>query len=521
MQPDVARWCRGRVGGSPLLLLAPHGGRRDPSRPRPRGRRLRVNDLHTAELAAALAERLDASLVANVGLDRNDLDLNRLSEVQRRAPWFLEQVEELLGLILARHPRAEVLVVHGWNVVQPRCDVGVGHALADERDGAAVGEALTVSVPYLSGRLGSFRRRCARDRIEVTYGDRYAARSPNNLLQVFRRARGAARGRLASWLDAGRVEAVQLELGVPLRWPGKFRDAFLDAATEVFGSAHAGDVTCASNAGEGASPLSRRALQAYDPRAGIGVVAGVGPIGEGALGGRLLVFPGGQVLELFTGEARGASGSSVGDLRLEEDGDRLALRFAGPALHVEDAAAYLDTESALAASRLAEVSVDLDFLPLCGRAYGAVRGHVIVDGRAVAVDTHGFGEPLLIRPETGERRGRTLLAAAFGAHGAVVAELPEGGADGSHVRLTPGRPAETAGATGDIRLGSDPYTPAELRIDPCGGETLIARPVNRMSILRPAGEGTSARITLGVAAVDGGGSGFYEHTRYVAGPAPE
>ena len=47
---------------------------------------MRSNDLHTADLALLLAERIDGSAIANEGLDRNHVDLNRIDEVSERAP---------------------------------------------------------------------------------------------------------------------------------------------------------------------------------------------------------------------------------------------------------------------------------------------------------------------------------------------------------------------------------------------------------------------------------------------------
>jgi N-formylglutamate amidohydrolase len=119
-------WCRIRRGAGPLVLVAPHGGRRASDELcQPNGRRLKINDLHTAELAEELAERLDASLLANCALDRNELDLNRVSAIARSAPWFLAELGELVSSALERHPVVEVVVVHGWHVVQPKCDVGI------------------------------------------------------------------------------------------------------------------------------------------------------------------------------------------------------------------------------------------------------------------------------------------------------------------------------------------------------------------------------------------------------------
>ena len=114
------------AGTTPLVLVAPHGGRRDVAR-RPWGTApLKVNDLHTAALTAELARVTGASAIINTAADRNDVDLNRVSAAHDRAPWFLERLADVLAATLGRHGRATLLTVHGWNVVQPAVDLGLG-----------------------------------------------------------------------------------------------------------------------------------------------------------------------------------------------------------------------------------------------------------------------------------------------------------------------------------------------------------------------------------------------------------
>src|SRR5260370_41405418 len=115
--PDSS-WLEVIDSNSPLLLIAPHGGRAEP-----RTRSLlnpKVNDLHTADITRTLAARLGASALINVGMDRNRLDCNRLSQIIEQAPWLLEMIAERLAAVVARHTRAIVLLVHGWNISEPR-----------------------------------------------------------------------------------------------------------------------------------------------------------------------------------------------------------------------------------------------------------------------------------------------------------------------------------------------------------------------------------------------------------------
>ena len=71
-------------GALPLVLVAPHGGRRDPVRRPWSAGGVRVNDLHTASLTAALAAATGAAALINESEDRNDVDLNRIGEAAAR-----------------------------------------------------------------------------------------------------------------------------------------------------------------------------------------------------------------------------------------------------------------------------------------------------------------------------------------------------------------------------------------------------------------------------------------------------
>src|SRR5271157_5484211 len=128
-EPQIAAaasesWLESVEADSPLLLIAPHGGRAEP-----RTRSMlnpKVNDLHTADITRGLAARLGASALINVAMDRNRLDCNRLSQIIERAPWLLEMIAERVGIIAERHGRVTVLLIHGWNIIEPRVDFGLG-----------------------------------------------------------------------------------------------------------------------------------------------------------------------------------------------------------------------------------------------------------------------------------------------------------------------------------------------------------------------------------------------------------
>ena len=77
MSDNPEAWLEQVAGSGPVIVVAPHGGRRQ--------REVRpddsVNDLHTAGIAREFARRLGAPALINHGLDRNDTDLNRISEL--------------------------------------------------------------------------------------------------------------------------------------------------------------------------------------------------------------------------------------------------------------------------------------------------------------------------------------------------------------------------------------------------------------------------------------------------------
>ena len=111
MSEQPPSWFQSIPGSSNVLVLAPHGGITEGSLLEASAVGRSGNDLHTAALAEEFAARLGASALINPCFDRNVLDLNRVKDVRTRAPWFLEQIEESLDPILARHPRAVLLFV--------------------------------------------------------------------------------------------------------------------------------------------------------------------------------------------------------------------------------------------------------------------------------------------------------------------------------------------------------------------------------------------------------------------------
>lgn len=537
--PVLPTWCRSVPARGPALVIAPHGGlcARDLLAPGPGG--LRGNDLHTGELAEMLAARLDAGLLANVASDRNDLDLNRVDEVLSRAPWFLDEIAAHLDRIVAAHGRALVLVVHGWQIVEPRCDVGIGARLADAHEAVARAARLTVSPEFVGSTLEALRADGASRGVRTTYGLRWPAQSPNNVMQLFRRfAEGApprAVHRVAELAARGNVEAVQLELGAPLRYPGAWRGRFLDAAAAAFGGWTAGRPVrdeaardgaprarhdaAAARADERPQPPRGAALQAFDGGSGddgLGIVVGLGAMSPRELGARLLLLPGGQRMLLFTGHERIGPGANdrVGGLEVRANPGGLVVRFRGPVLDLPDASRHFRLEGAQLEASVAELDLELHFAARGETGYGAVEGEARLDGRTWRVGAHGFTEPVLARPVAPS--GSLRLTASFGGALGVTAEVA-GGGHGARLRcLTDGGTREHAVATTAATRAIVPgrlAAPFELRTN--DGPAIRCRPLGHVTILRPGPGGRPLHVTFGAArfALDDGtqGGGFYEH----------
>jgi len=526
-------WCRRIAGDGSTLVVAPHGGLCGRDLVAPGAGGLRGNDLYTDEIAGALADRLGGSLIVNAAVDRNDLDLNRISEVAERAPWFLELLQAELERILARHPVAQLLVVHGWHVVDPRCDLGIGMRLTAGDDAAAHAARLTVSPAYAAGALEQLRDVGAAHGIRATFGERWPAAHRNNVMQLFRRGRRSGeegpRHPLAALASAGRVEAVQVELGAPLRWPGPWRERFLLTAEAAFGGASRASVREAGApatdavdrpASAGAAPVAV-ALQALDTAAGehgLGVVVGLGPMSRDELGARLLLLPGGQRLLLFTGHERigRRAPGSVGGLAVRACDDGFAVRFRGPVLDVPDACRYFRNEGAQREATVVELELELRFAAHDGGSYGRVEGVArLAGGESWKVGTHGFTDPVLARGAASAAR-RVRLTASFGAGLGVAATLAASSAESSVQCLTHGA-ATTHAMHGGCALPTiEPgRLPAPFVIDSVDGPRVTCTPRSHVTILRPAGEGAFTRVTFGAASCtlsDGrDGGGFYEH----------
>jgi hypothetical protein len=409
---------------SPLLLIAPHGGRAEP-----RTRALlnpKVNDLHTADITRGLAARLGASALINVAMDRNRLDCNRLSQIIERAPWLLQMIAERVDAIVARHGRITVLLIHGWNIIEPRIDFGLGlrHSGGELRPPGSA--CVSACDDFINGPLAGLADRLHQHGIQPTYGMRYPGGGLQNLLQAFTaRHRASSHAALRSISEVamrGVVDAAQLELSVALRMPGELRARCEDAIAEVFSGKDDSQVRPSANvinraprpvvarseigaAATVAAP-GRVGIEFYDPKARFGAMASF-DVGGAGMGARIMMLFDHHRAALFTAEgrpARSASGVTHGPLSMRREGKAIFLAFHGPAVIVPDATAYLSIERALASGRLdTETEVEMRFdidraggefdfdrilssssggsdAPSSSAAFGRIAGRVLIDG---------------------------------------------------------------------------------------------------------------------------------------------
>jgi hypothetical protein len=338
---------------------------------------------------------------------------------------------------------------------------------------------------------------------------------------------------VAEWIGAGRIEAVQLELGVPVRWPGRYRDEFLRAAAASFDgagpepmrshipprgvgrrSSHIDHVSKPTSGERSPLPAESASLQLYDPAADLALSARLDAI-DVPSAGRLLVFVGARRLALFIGE-------DVSEHRPFSEGPFFTptsagfrLRFEGSALAGEDGALYRDLEQAFAASELCEVVVDLAFQRTLSDDYGLAQGWVDLDGRRHHIATHAFARHGVLSGTRSNRwASQVILSAAFGAAGAVRVRYEFPGSAEQRVRSTDGESVAALPPLA-IALDDDRFSPTRIVV---GDGTLICEPRTRMAIVRPLLPHRLARVTFGAARFTRGsdvGYGFYEYARAV------
>jgi hypothetical protein len=320
-----------------------------------------------------------------------------------------------------------VLTIHGWNVVQPAVDIGLGVHPAVVRDGGAS----AVSPAFAATTLARLASSLSRRGIAATPGARYPARARENLVQLFTsRYRDDPRPAVRRLADlADRVDAAQLELALPVRLPGPWRDVFVAACVDAFGDRASGAENDQALWATGEPFGERVALEFVAPG-----LCGLAALDEH--GGRLLLFPDDGRLFTFTGERIGAHGRDrVAGLRMTTTAaGAIDLAYDGPMLAFPDTTPFVDLEQGLAGAVAVEAHVALALAPAhAGCAFGIVTGNAALGAERATIRGHGLraardGVPGL-RVRAGLRlRDGTVVAARGGDEGFLCR-------DGHHTAL--------------------------------------------------------------------------------------
>src|SRR5262249_1749183 len=281
-----------------------------------------------------------------------------------------------------------VLLIHGWNIIEPRIDLGLGVRDVGGALRPPPGAHVSASDSFIRGPVSELASRLLDVRIHPSFGLRYPGAAAHNLLQGFtpRHAGSdvAPLRRLAEIAASGRLNALQLEMSVALRLPGEFRERAIEAISDAFvqNGAPSRKKTSARSSPPVAiirrtrPPLARGTVPSAVPPSRVGIefydsVARLGGMvsfdfGPGAAGGRIMILFDRCRVALFTAEgaaARERDKLSIGPLALNASPGG-SLSFVGPVVTVDDGTAYLSVERALARSRLermVEVNAELEF----------------------------------------------------------------------------------------------------------------------------------------------------------------
>jgi len=530
-EAELPHWLTRVAGRSALLLVAPHGGRRERASALECEDGRKVNDLRTAELTLELADRLQAAAIVNGAHDRNHLDLNRVSEVRAHAPWLIELLLDEVRRQIADVGRATLLFIHGWNAIQPACDVGIGARVIDGAF-APVRQGIPTIPPSFLPRLARFAAACRAGGIDITIGERYPAAGRENVLQMLT-ARYAedpqpAIRELARLGADGKIAAVQLELAIPLRWPGPLQRTLLDAAELL---ANPEDVPDQSLQGLEAPRLMATAseglsVEFHDGVAGIGGFAATERTTTGRRHGRFLLCVGARRLSLFTGEDASACAPEAmrcsGLSWARRENGEIHVAFDGPSLVFPRTDPFLDLEDGLADAELCDLDVSLVWRPAAaGARLGRIEGTVRYDGATMAVSASaalGQGREAERQPW----RERRVLQASLDGDTLLSIESRVDREEHIEGQLVCGGQLEPLfSGHVSVRNSADGLTPEAWRIEAVsrsGTRRVFGQVTHAIPVVRPTPNGP-VLTHFGLARFGDGervGFGTFEHSRRLA-----
>ena len=428
-------WLISGSGESNILVLAPHGGISEKDLLLPEAWPRKGNDLRTAALASRLARELSASFLINDSMDRNSIDLNRIDQTARDAPVFLEALETHLLDLLQAHERVRILVVHGWHITQAKVDFGIGQRLQGARDEKADAARLTCSLEFLHGPLAHLCATLSKAGMEATCGEQWPGAHRNNMMQLFRQSGGAevpeACAPIRRIAADGKLDAVQLELGAPMRWDGPVCDQFCELLRKSLTPPNAASTTATETlAAPVAKPFrepdpQQATIQFVDPRSGLIVLAGMALMPNRTMGARFMFFlPDGRV-GVFVGHGRPRGALEIHGFSLQQADDVLSIEFDNHLYLSSTPASYFQFETEQSRTPLTAAKLSCVARPT--EAGTTVTGDLHVDGEHYSLDAIGLPGPLAGGP-FGRRAGRRLYLAYPGGR-AETMRLPEGALD--------------------------------------------------------------------------------------------
>jgi len=369
-----------------------------------------------------------------------------------------------------------------------------------------VGRRAAVSPAFAATGLARLLAACHAHGIVATVGARYPARNAENLLQLFTaRYRDDPRATVRQLAaEAPRVDAMQLELGIPLRWPGAWRERLGAAIVASLPELLAPRPDAASTL------LARRPTQVVQPRAASRVeftsarMCGLAALDGGTGGGRLLLFLPGERLLLFTGDRVGRDGGEgVGPLELRTGPHGTSVRFRAPLLEFPDNTPFLDLETGLARGHLVDADVALDYTPhavLGGDGFGDVTGRIVLDG--VVHDIAGLGCTGGSFADGPWPRVRVALRLAPDTALRATLAVRDGTATG--VLIRDDERVDVVGGTATLAPGDSPLTRFALHLELADGQPLevVAHGVHCLPVVRIQESG-SLRLEFAACHLDG------------------
>jgi hypothetical protein len=375
--------------------------------------------------------------------------------------------------------------------------------------------------------VAGIERELAARGLAADLGRRYPASGRDNAAQLFSGRHAGhehpvvdALGRLAL---GGGVDAAQLELGIPLRWPGPSRQALLDALEAALGTAADraagtadGRAACVDSPAAQVRPVAvardewegrlepvrveepasatsidavaaESAVQAA-PRRGVALQAVLDDQGHAAafcgfeatsphaMAARFSVVCSDGSMMLLVGEAPWSGddhGCRLEGMQWEWSADGSGrIRLDAPMVRYATHDAYLDLESGLASAMLVEARADLAYEPL-GRGHGRLHGKLKAGALVLDIDATAFAEDPSVRTSTSDDRLRVALARP----GGEVLRLASD--DGTDLALDDGLGLVARGVRDDGFVGGDV--------------------LSRVPVWRPLGQGAFGCWTFGVA----------------------